>query len=227
MINSPVKRKSLSEEVALKIRNHIISNALKAGDRLPTEQEMADSFGVSRISVREATKALNFFGVIDAAPRRGLRVGSVNMQRVAEVLGFHFALDNYPRELLLKARLVIEIGSLQYAMEAMAANPALYQQLSDMCRQLENTEDPDSFIQQDAAFHHALVQASGIEPLVAFDDVLQVFFARFRDKVIKIKKGWVAGAGVHQQIIDALRGRDLIGAESLLRKHLELYNESE
>ena len=62
-----VKRQNLSDVIAGRIKNFIITNQLKPGDRLPTEHEMATQFGVSRVSVREATKALGFIGVLDCA----------------------------------------------------------------------------------------------------------------------------------------------------------------
>ena len=85
-----------SEMVAAKLRDHIIQHQLRPGDRLPTEDQLAELFGVSRISVREATKALGFLGVIEAAPRRGLSVGQVSMKQVSKYIGFHFAAANLP-----------------------------------------------------------------------------------------------------------------------------------
>ena len=89
-----VKRKKLSDQVVDRIKSFIVDNGLKPGDRLPTEHAFADRFGVSRISVREATKALEFLGILDAAPRRGLSVGHVDMGRVTQYLGFHFAIND-------------------------------------------------------------------------------------------------------------------------------------
>jgi DNA-binding transcriptional MocR family regulator len=51
----------------------LIDNKLKLSDRFPTEQEMAEEFGVIRSCVREATKALNFLGIIEGARRRWYR----------------------------------------------------------------------------------------------------------------------------------------------------------
>ena len=56
-------RKRLSDIVAGRIRDYIITHQLQQGDRLPTELEMAQQFGVSRVSIREATKALASSGV--------------------------------------------------------------------------------------------------------------------------------------------------------------------
>ncbi len=45
------------------------------GDRLPTENQLAETFGISRLSVCEATKTLEFFGIIDSKSGVGLTVG--------------------------------------------------------------------------------------------------------------------------------------------------------
>jgi DNA-binding FadR family transcriptional regulator len=220
---SPVSRTNLSEQVAAKIKAYIIDHALGEGDRLPTEQQMTEMFGVSRISVREATKALSFLGIIRSAPRRGLTVGRVDMGRVTEYLGFHFALNNYPRGQLLAARTVIETGALAESMERIAGDPALYETLLAVSERLREARDVETFIDGDLAFHRALLEASGIEPLVAFNGLLEVFFRRFRDRVIAARPGWGKGIESHRQILDALRARDAEKARALLQAHLAHY----
>ena len=113
---------------------------LKPGDPLLTEQEMVERFGVSRSVVREATKALDFLGIINAVPRRGMVLDDFDFDRVSEYFGFHFALSDYPREKLLKARVVIETGALFYTMEEMKKNPALYPQLRRLAEAAPKTE---------------------------------------------------------------------------------------
>lgn len=219
MSNQPIARKTLSETVTAEIRKYIIDHDLKTGDRLPTEQQFAELFGVSRISIREATKALSFLGIIRAATRRGLTVGEVDMHRVAEFLGFHFALSNYPREQLLKARIVIETGALPEAMERIAARPELYAELVSINDGLKSVQDPEEFVRRDLAFHRALLEASGIEPLVAFSSVLEIFFKRFKDQ-ISVQRNWPTGIAAHREIIEALKNRDLKKASDLLGQHL-------
>lgn len=209
--------------VATRIRDYIIEHSLGQGDRLPTEHEMAEQFGVSRSSVREATKALGFLGIIVSAPRRGLTVGCVDMKRVTEFLGFHFALNNYPKEQLLRTRSVIEKGALPGLMERIAADPSVYQRLMLAARELEGVTDPDKFISGDAAFHRTLLESSGIEPLVAFGDVLGIFFLRFRRQVVDARYGWAEGVKMHRALLDALKNRNLAEAERLMDDHLLHY----
>ena len=223
MINDTINKQTLGEIVVSKIKKHIIDNDLKAGDRLPTEQEMADNFGVSRLSVREATKTLNFLGIIDSAPKRGLTVGKFVPERLNEYLGFHFALNNYPKERLLAARMVIETGIIPYYIESFKKNPDIYNQLNDICNKLEHCNDVDEYIEWDIKFHSALVQASGIEPLIMFNDLLQIFFKKFRLEVAMARKNWKQSTEGHREILESLKAGKLSIAETLLREHLCCY----
>ncbi|MEI8384207.1 MAG: GntR family transcriptional regulator, partial [Planctomycetota bacterium] len=73
-----IERSKLRDVVADRLKTFILDGNLKSGDRLPTEAELAARFGVSRPSLREATKSLEFLGIVEARPGRGLIVGSVN-----------------------------------------------------------------------------------------------------------------------------------------------------
>ena len=216
-----VKRQTLSEQVVARIKQHIVNQGLGPGDRLPTEQEMADRFGVSRISVREATKALSFLGIIRAAPKRGLTVGEVDMDRVTEFLGFHFALNNYPRGKLLQARMVIELGALPFISQSLQEDAGLRERLAELIDRIDEATGPDDFIEGDIAFHRALVASSGIEPLVAFADLLHVFFREFRQSVVKAE--WRLGNESHRRLAHALAAGHLDAAQTELRNHLEHY----
>ncbi|MBC8356220.1 MAG: FadR family transcriptional regulator [Planctomycetes bacterium] len=214
-----LERRNLSDQVAERIKEFIIDRGLKPGDRLPTEHDLADRFGVSRISIREATKALAFIGILDSAPRRGLSVGLVNMHRVSEFLGFHLAINDYPSEQLIETRIVIETGGLPLAAKRIAQYPAIYDRLCDLNDQLLAAKQIEKWIKLDIAFHRELLDASGLKPLVAFNDLLDLFFRRFRESVKKAE--WAPGVESHQRLIDALRDGQLQSACDELREHIE------
>jgi GntR family transcriptional repressor for pyruvate dehydrogenase complex len=215
-----LERRNLSETVAERIKQYIIDNGLKPGDRLPTEQELCDRFGVSRVCTREATKALSFLGIIDAAPRRGLAVGRLDMKRVTHYLGFHFAISDFPLAQLLDARNVIETGALPHVMRQMAKDPAIYSRLTAQAEEARRPgKNLDQRIAADVAFHHALLDASGVQPLLAFHDLLTIFFDRFRRSLAR--GDWEGGMKQHLEILDALRAGELTRACDLLAAHLE------
>jgi DNA-binding FadR family transcriptional regulator len=218
------RRQKRSEFVAAGIKQLIMDEGLKAGDRLPTEQEMADQFGVSRVSVREATKALGFLGIIQAAPRRGLSLGDVDMGRVTEYLGFHLALADYPEKQLWRARFAIETGALPFAAEALAADAALFDRLRTIIEDARDTSDIELRVEADIAFHRALLEGSGAGPLVAFNDLLQVFFDRLHDPDPP-ESQWRKTVEQHTRLIEDLRDGELEGAHRTLCSHFGEYAE--
>jgi GntR family transcriptional regulator, transcriptional repressor for pyruvate dehydrogenase complex len=220
-----LRRRRLSEELTSQLRKHITEKGLKPGDSLLTEQEMMTQFGVSRSVVREATKALDFMGIIDAVPSRGMILDEFDFDRVSEYFGFHFALSNYPREQLLRARVVIETGSLFYVMEAMKKDPAAYDTLREVARSGPDAKHSTEKerIEYDIAFHRALVEASGIAPLASFCDLLQAFFQTVRG----VMHGNPNFKNQHIEILDALRLEKLGTAIDLLRSHVRCYEELE
>lgn len=214
-----------SEIVAAKLRDYIITKGLKPGDRLPTEGELAERFGVSRVSVREATKALGFLGILDAAPRRGLTVGKVSMKRLSRYLSFHFALADYPLDELIDTRIVIETGGLRNAAERMAADPSIYEALNEVNSKLRRAATKSEWLQGEVQFHCLLVSSSGVRALAAFNDLVQVFFRKLRAEFYQSR--WKDGVKGHQEIIDALRDGDHLKATHLLTEHINVHRNRE
>jgi GntR family transcriptional regulator, transcriptional repressor for pyruvate dehydrogenase complex len=182
---------------------------------------LAALFGVSRVAVREATKALSFLGVIQAAPRRGLSVGNVDMSRVTQYLGFHFALADYPKEELLRTRMVIEVGAFPYVARAMSDNPAIVERLDKLIVATDEAKNLRARIEADITFHRALLEANGIGPLLAFDDLLKIFFDCFK-RFLSHARGEVIVAQ-HRGLIRYLREGDVENARRLLADHLSIY----
>jgi len=216
------RRQNLSEQVAARIKQLIIDEGLTPGDRLPTELEMAERFGVSRVSVREATKALSFLGIIRAAPRRGLSIGEVDMQRVTEYLGFHFALTRYPKRELLYTRQVIEVGALPHIARRMSADGGMFARLQGLVDAALQSGTAAQRVASDIAFHRALLEASGISPLLVFDDLLQIFFQRFVGD--PAGDHWQQALTHHSQLLLHLRDGQLNEARDLLSSHLGGYD---
>ncbi|HAC90036.1 MAG TPA: hypothetical protein DCF63_05285, partial [Planctomycetaceae bacterium] len=84
----------------------------------------------------------------------------------------------------------------------MASDPAIEKQLRDLVSQLSAARDLKSFIELDILFHRTLLEASGLQPLVAFGDLLHVFFQRFRESVKRA--GWKVGLEGHRRLVDQL-----------------------
>jgi DNA-binding FadR family transcriptional regulator len=220
MIPRPVDRKPRKNEiVAAEIRDYILEHGLRPGDRLPTEDEFADLFGVSRVSVREATRGLAMLGVLDSAPRRGLTVGSVDIEKVSHYIGFHLAMGDYPLESLIDTRVIIETGGLEHVARRMQEDESIYAALNKLNSALRETRQAARWIRLDRDFHRTLVSATGLAPLSAFNKIVHLFFDRFRGDFPKDQ--WALGVEAHQRVIDCLRANDWQRASDELRKHIE------
>ncbi|WP_165229050.1 FadR/GntR family transcriptional regulator [Aquisphaera insulae] len=213
-----VERPKLRDVVAERLKSYIVDANLRPGDRLPTENDLAKQFGVSRLSLREATKSLEFLGILEARPGRGLTVGRVDMDRVTEYLGFHPALQDLSPRVLVDTRIVVEAGVLPHVARRMADDPALFEKLDGINRQLRQSRDLAAGVELDREFHQNLIAASGLSPFEAFGDLLGVFFRRY-GKHLDVEKS-VRG---HQVIIDALKAGDLTTADREIRTHIEYY----
>jgi GntR family transcriptional repressor for pyruvate dehydrogenase complex len=218
-----IARSKLCDVIARQLKSHILSENLKPGDRLPTEAQLAEMFGVSRLSLREATKSLGFLGIVEAKPGQGLSVGRVDMDRVTEYLGFHPALHDVSPQVLIDTRVVIEVGVLASVASRMAQDAGILDRLQDVNDRLSRARSLQGWVELDIAFHRELISASGLTPLMAFADVLSVFFQRFRESIKAAE--WRVGVQSHQQIIDALGAGQVAQAEQLLREHIESHRE--
>ena len=226
------ERKRLSDLVANRIREYIIYHDLKPGDRLPTELEMAQQFGVSRVSIREATKALGFLGFLEATPRRGTTVGQIDLRRVTQFLELHPSLRYATARQLIDARLVLDVGMLPHLQKQMQQDPAIYEALNEFLKSFSSADGLSEWLDLDREFHSRLIDASGLPPLFLFHEMLAVFFARIqelaRDPQIRdrLLSQLPEKEADHQQVIDYLRDGNLEAAREELTRHISQYHET-
>jgi GntR family transcriptional repressor for pyruvate dehydrogenase complex len=218
-----LRRPKVRDLAAEQIKQYIVQQKLVPGDRLPTETQLAETFGISRLSVREATKALEFLGIVESKTGVGLTVGQIDMERVTEHLGFHPSLLQVEPQQLIDSRVVLETGVLPHVARNMAADSAIEQRLRVLVERFRAARDLNTWIELDIQFHRTLLEASGLQPLVAFGDLLHVFFQRFRESVKKAE--WQVGIESHKRLIDLLAAGDVSGATAKLRKHIESHKE--
>ena len=214
-----LRRPKVRDQVAGQIQQYIVEKKLGPGDRLPTETQLAATFGISRLSLREATKSLEFIGIVESKTGVGLTVGRIDMERLTAHLSFHAGLLEADPQQLIDSRVILETGVLPHVSRRMKDDPAIEVRLRELVEQFRSARDLKSWIELDIRFHRSLLDASGLQPLVAFGDLLHVFFQRFRESVNKA--GWKVGIESHQRIVDELAKGHVDSATAELRKHIE------
>jgi GntR family transcriptional repressor for pyruvate dehydrogenase complex len=214
-----ITKPRMRDQIAEQIRGLVISERLQPGDRLPTETVLAERFGVSRLTVREATKALEFLGILRSKTGVGLTVGELDWQRMTHNLGFHASLHQVDEDALIDSRVIVETGIIPYVMKRIEKDSQIVVQLQDLVAQLRDAQDLQTRVEVDLRFHRTLLEASGLAPMIAFGEMLQVFFQKFRDNVKKA--GWDEAVASHQRIVDSLKSQKPAKAIAELKQHIE------
>jgi GntR family transcriptional regulator, transcriptional repressor for pyruvate dehydrogenase complex len=218
-----LRRSKVRDQATQQIQQYIVERKLVPGDRLPTETQLAETLGISRLSLREATKALEFLGIVESKTGVGLTVGRIDLVRVTEHLGFHAGLLDVDPLQLIDSRVILETGVLPHVMRRMQENPKIEAGLREIVREFASARSLKTFIALDIQFHRSLLNASGLQPLVAFGDLLHVFFQRFRESVKQA--GWKRGVEDHRRVVDFLASGRLAEATAELRQHIESHKE--
>ena len=160
----PVARVRTYELVLHRIEAQIVSGALRAGERLPPERELAELLGVSRPAVREALRVLEAQGAVRSqvgqGPGSGTTIDRVPRDALARLLRLHVALGSFPLEDVVETRVTLERSIAVLACRN--AEPATLERMRAALRAMDAPEvDRELFNQYDTDFHVALAEAGG------------------------------------------------------------------
>ncbi len=209
----PVVATSVTKQIAEQIKASIMDGRLKADDRLPTEHDLAEQFGVSRPTIREALKRLAAQNLIHS--RRG-PTGGTFVRRPTE--------EEVRANLITEATLLVSFGEFdlpdiaeaRHELERMCGRLAAERRdeasLTAMAREVEKQKEErisdEDFCASDVRFHRALVDASG-NPVLQFvmstviealQPIENMVIFKFRDKQKIIRQ--------HEKILKAIRSGD-------------------
>lgn len=222
----PLSQRRAFEEILQQVEQAIVTGQLEPGDRLPGERELAETFGVSRASVREALRVLEMFGVVIARRGTGADAGSTVASDVSSglttMLRLHSALLRISTEDFVDIRIVLECHAARHA--AARLDPDSISELRRIIKGMRDAASPDEFHAMDTSFHVELGRASGnaLAPLLM--EGLRGSMSR------EMLRGWAAlddwqeeerrVIGEHEQIVDRIEAGDGDGAAAILREHL-------
>ena len=172
---SAVRRDSLADVLARRIRTLISSGTFAEGDRLPPILEMARQFSVGAPTVREAIQKLQALGVVDVRHGSGVYVGAGRERLVHASPGLGVAGSGRLLADLIEARIPLEV----HAVVGAAAN-ATSEQLDAMRQFVAWTSsgvmDDRAASDADRMFHRQMALASGNTILVQMLDALRDLF---------------------------------------------------
>jgi len=155
----PIKSKRTTEIILEQIKALIARGELSQGDRLLTENELAERFQVSRTSVREALAALSLTGILEIRQGGGIFVKANPSNSVIEPLSFILLLEKDELQNILEVRKALEVEAA-----GLAAQRRKKEDLETMQKLIEQMEKdlPDAKNSEalDLKFHLAIAKAS-------------------------------------------------------------------
>jgi len=217
---TPIRQARASGEIVSQIEHAIFEGELKRGDRLESERELAERFGVSRITVRDALRVLEARGLVlvKVGASGGAFVTETNADQVAESISTMILLRRMTLSGLAEARTVVETATCEFAAErADAAAIKRIEQMVEKGRSVVREQTPHTEASMD--FHVAVADAANNELLsatvAAYRDLLVQTLHDMRD-VRSAKMTQKA----HEEILDAIRAHDPDAARKLMLEHL-------
>lgn len=182
---NPVTSKKLYIQIYNQLHKSILSGAFKVGDKLPTERELCEQFGVSRAPVRQALSALELNGFIYSRQGEGVYVKSNRPQ--SNNLKSDLVLESVSPEDIVEARMNIEPLIIKFACERVTEEDI--KELHALIKKMEAETKAGIYVpENDEAFHFAIAKASHNE----------IFIKIMKDIIYSIK---------HQKLWQFIRER--------------------
>src|SRR5262245_24907625 len=197
----------------------ISEGSLVPGHRLPSERELAEMFGVSRSSLRQALKVLEIMGVISQRVGDGTYLNAAAPSILAEPLEFLILLDGLSFHELMEARLIVEPElAARAAARAMSEDVAeLRQVLAEM---EENRRDHARFTEYDLLFHQTIFRIAGNRVCSLMFTVVHQSLERLIDLTSQLVEPEHT-LQLHRRIFLAIRRKDADEARRRMTEHLE------
>lgn len=216
---SAAKRHRLSEDVAEAIKNQLIADGLKPGDRLPTEPELVEYYDVSRTVIREAGRILVERGLVDIRPGRGMVVADFDGTSISRQYELMLELMQGSFRHLMEMRLALEIGMTEHA--AARHTPADARRIRMAIESFAASGDShESALESDLEFHTAIAFASHNPFFIHIINPVNDYLRKAYNSSLGYEAARIQTLAEHTAIAEAIFSSDTNKAGSLARRHL-------
>ena len=210
---------TLAERVGDSILQRIVGGEFKPGDKLPSERELGEQFGVSRTVVREAVRGLTGRGLISVRAGSGLRVAEIDPAAIAESLTLLMRSNGEPDyHNVHEVRVMLEVQMAGVAAER--AQPDDLERLQDAADAMERARGVEQTAVRDLEFHRAIATATHNPLYLVLHDAIG-------DALMEVRRANHASGGrtdaieSHRKIVQFISAQDAEQAKSTMRHHLE------
>jgi GntR family transcriptional repressor for pyruvate dehydrogenase complex len=215
-----IKKTRIHEEVVSQVHELIKEGRFKAGDQLPSERELAETFKVSRTSVREALRALETQGLIVSRTGMGNFIADLPVDSLVAPLA-KFLID--------EKRALADIFELRKLIEphiaSLAAERATRRDIEElkkiMDKQTEAVSRGETGVDADAELHFVIGRATQNQALQKLVSGLMEMLSRSREESLQTLDRRTASIDAHREIVAAIEKHDGSKAREAMQRHIE------
>ena len=202
-LSSELKRidqKTMADLVEVQLRAYLRQKSFKPGDPLPSEQQLADSLGVSRNVVREALSRLRMLGLVETKKKRGMQLSSPDILGSLERVLDPLIMNKSTLQDLFELRLTLEVGLADILYKRKTKKDI--QELEAIAlHQQENVVKPAFRIKHEIAFHGKIYQMTGNDTMQRFQTMLLPIFGY----VMEVEKVYTPASVSHLDLVQLLK----------------------
>lgn len=200
-----LRRRSLHHLVTERLRDMIVENELKPGERVD-EKALCDLFEISRTPLREALKVLASEGLVELLPNRGARVTQMTEREIVEIFEVASCLERMAAELSAERATDKELADLRRTHDSMV-------RYHDAGRRSD-------YFRLNHRIHNMLIQFARNSVLSEHHAVLMTRIRRARFQAIMSQERWDESVVEHEELTKALEARDGARAGEIMRAHV-------
>lgn len=219
LVFEKIQREPVTNTIIEKIKAKILSGELKPGQQLPPERNLAESLSVSRTSVREALKALQYIGLLEIRCGDGTFLAE-NVSLLTDYFKAQNILKKYPVIELIEARKIIESETVVLATKrSLPEEKEVLKEVFEKSRALSG--NVDEFLKADFNFHRQIAEMSHNSVLLEMFTAMRELTVRENVDVVR-KPGQIEKAiDYHEAILHCMLLCDSEKAHATMLSHLE------
>ncbi len=221
LFQAVAREATLASRVTSQLESLIVDNRLQPGDRLPSERDLAQQFGVSRTVIREAVRALVAKGLLEVQSGSGTTVRNPTTQAISQSITLLLRRGQSPLdyEKVHEVRRLLEIEIAGRAAERRTEEDL--EKIEEILEAMAALQDNvDELARKDVAFHTALAHAAHNELFVVLLDSVVDVMIQVRQMGIGVPGSRQYALEAHRQIYEQVKAGNIEGARRMMAEHL-------
>jgi GntR family transcriptional repressor for pyruvate dehydrogenase complex len=206
-------------EITRHLLDYLLSGSVAAGQKIPSERELAQVLRVGRSALREAIKSLSLLGLLDVRQGDGTYLSGSPSELLPRVIEWGLLLGERRVSDLMEVRTHLEITVAGLAAERRDEEDI--RRLRRIITRMDQADgDLPSYIEADISFHLTIAEASRNQVLSSLLGSIRSLLHVWAARVLESAGETETSLAVHIPIVDAIERGDVEAARSTMAAHM-------